>query len=362
MTRRENVLKAIRYDCPDYIPTTFHINDACWSTYPQDFLFDLMESHEFLFPGFVRSEGRFIPEYALVARKDEPFVDDWGCLWETTEDGITGIVTRHPLEDWSAFGLYTPPDPRFRTGIGSVDWAQTKADLAKAIERGEPAIGGLRHGHTFLQLCDIRGYENLVYDMADDEPRLRRLIGMLEDFNAQIVRGYLEAGAEIITYPEDLGMQTGPMISPAHFRKFIKPSYERLMRLARERGAIIHMHSDGSLRELIDEILDDGKGGGVDVMNLQDIVNGIDWIAERFGVRRKTCGSGPRICVELDVDRQSVTAYRGPAEIDALIRMEVEKLGGREGGLMMIFGLYPGLPLENVAAVMDALQKYAFYY
>jgi hypothetical protein len=42
--------------------------------------------------------------------------------------------------------------------------------------------------------------------------------------------------------------------------------------------------------------------------------------------------------------------------------MEVEELGRREGGLMMIFGLYPGLPRENVAAVMDALQKYAFYY
>jgi hypothetical protein len=341
---------------------TFHFNDACWSAYPQDFLFDLMESHEFLFPGFVRPKGRFIPKYATVARKDEPFIDDWGCLWKTTEDGITGIVTRHPLTDWSTFDSFSPPDPRFCTGIGSVDWADTKVELAKTVEHGEPAIGGLRHGHTFLQLCDIRGYENLVYDMADDEPRLRRLIGMVEDFNVQIVRGYLEAGAEIITYPEDLGMQTGPMISPTHFREFIKPSYKRLMGLARKHGAIIHMHSDGRLRELIDEILDDGECCGVDVINLQDIVNGIRWIADRFGARRSIHGSVQRICVELDVDRQSVTTSGGPAEIDALIRMEVEELGRREGGLMMIFGLYPGLPRENVAAVMDALQKYAFYY
>lgn len=28
----------------------------------------------------------------------------------------------------------------------------------------------------------------------------------------------------------------------------------------------------------------------------------------------------------------------------------------------MIYGLYPGVPLENVKAVMDAMEKYAVYY
>jgi uroporphyrinogen-III decarboxylase len=243
-------------------------------------------------------------------------------------------------------------------GMGPVDWDATRVELAEAIGAGQPAIGSLRHGHTFLQLCDIRGYENLVYDMADGEPRLWRLVGMLEDFNAALVRSLLDAGAEIIAYPEDLGMQTGPIISPKHFRQHIKPSYERLMRLARERGAIVHMHSDGNLHELIDDIVE--PEGGVDVMNLQDLVNGIDWIAKRFGAKSR--GSKARTCVELDIDRQSVTASGSPSEIDALIRGEVEALGSREGGLMMIFGLYPGLPPQNVAAVMNAMERYAFYY
>ena len=28
----------------------------------------------------------------------------------------------------------------------------------------------------------------------------------------------------------------------------------------------------------------------------------------------------------------------------------------------MIYGLYPGVPLENVKALMDAMEKYAFYF
>jgi len=40
----------------------------------------------------------------------------------------------------------------------------------------------------------------------------------------------------------------------------------------------------------------------------------------------------------------------------------VEKLGSKQGGLMMIYGLYPGIPLENVQALMDAMERYMGYY
>ena len=66
-----------------------------------------------------------------------------------------------------------------------------------------------------------------------------------------------------------------------------------------------------------------------------------------------------RTGLELDIDRQSITVFGTPAEVDALIRMEVEKLSCPDGGLMMIFGLYPGTPLKNVEALMDAMERYA---
>ena len=93
--------------------------------------------------------------------------------------------------------------------------------------------------------------------------------------------------------------------------------------------------------------------GGVQVLNLQDRVNGIDWIRRRFK---------GRICIDLDIDRQSVTRFGTPRDIERLIRDEVRALGSREGGLMMIYGLYPGVPLANVAALMDAMERYATYY
>ena len=349
MEEHENLLRVIRFENPEYIPMDFHINSACWHHYPQDAMQELMASHRFLFPSFEKSQERIEPEYESWERAGQPYVDGWGCVWETTDDGIVGTVTKHPLESWDNFGDYSPPDADKQLRFGPADWKQVAKTSRKAQAIGRLTNDGLQHGHTFQMLVDVRGYENLMFDMADDEPRLYELIRMVEDFNLAVVQRYLELGAEWMSYPEDLGMQVGPMVLPAHFCKYIKPSYERLTAPARKAGCIIHMHSDGDIRELVDDIID----SGVEIVNLQDLVNGIDWIKEYLA---------GRVCIDLDIDRQRITPFGTPEQIDALIREEVEKLGSKEGGLMMMYGLYPGVPLSNVKALMDAMEKYAGYY
>jgi uroporphyrinogen-III decarboxylase len=185
--------------------------------------------------------------------------------------------------------------------------------------------------------------------MIDEHPSLPKLIEMVSDFNYDFVMKWMELEPDWMSYPEDLGMQVGPMLSPSAFKKYIKPVYQRLMKPARDAGCIVHMHSDGDIRTLVDDLID----GGVEVINLQDLVNGIDWIADKF--------SG-KVCVDLDIDRQDITRFGTPEQIDALIREEVETIGTPNGGLTMIFGLYPGTPMDNVRALMSAMERYMGYY
>lgn len=349
MNSRENYLRMVRFERPDYIPMNYAINGACWEAYPQEQLFDLIEAHPFLFPNFQRPTIPFEPLFHPVCRKGIPYQDDWGCIWQTTRNGITGTVTGHPLENWEHFSTYLPPDPEKVMGLGPIDWEAEAQAIAADKKCGNLVFRSLRHGHTFLQLCDIRGYENLLFDMMDENPHLPKLIDMVEQFNLGLINHYSQLGVDVMGYAEDLGMQKGPMLSPKQFQKYILPSYERLIRPARKSGAVIHMHSDGDLHQLIDSIL----SVGVDIINLQDLVNGIDWIHDKL--------TG-KCCIELDIDRQSVTVNGTPKDIDRLIRSEVEALGSRQGGLCMVYGLYPGTPIENAAAVMDAMEKYAFYF
>jgi hypothetical protein len=350
-TITENTLRAIRFERPEHIPVVFWINPACWHHYPRDVLFELIAEHRLLFADFPSPEAA-LPELAPWERAGEPYTDSWGCVWKTTDDGITGSVTGHPLADWNALKSFTPPDPAQTNGMGAIDWSAIKDEVQRAGAQGKRCAGSLEHGHAFLRLSYLRGYERLLLDMADGDHRLRQLIEMVETFSMGIVRRYVDLGVAMMRYPEDLGMQLGPMLSPEQFRTYIKPVYEHLMAPAYSAGCLVHVHSDGDIRALVDDLVV-SPPRRINALNLQDLVNGVDWIAAKLK---------GRICIDLDIDRQQITHFGSPEQIDNLIRREVEELGSREGGLMMIYGLYPGVPIENVKAIMDAMELYAPFY
>ena len=349
MTPRDNRLRAARFQRPDHIPVSLGLGPIAWAEYPGDALRELMAAHPLLYPGFDPAAPAAPPEPAPWRRAAAPYTDSWGCVWETNRDGLTGAVTRPALASWEDMASWVPPSPEEHNGWVPVDWTAIAASLERAGKRGELRAGGLRHGHTFLTLTYLRGYQNLILDMADDEPRLWRLLEIVEAFNAGLVARYLDLGVEWMGYPEDLGMQEGPMLSPAHMARFIAPAYRRLMAPARAAGCVIHMHSDGDVRALADQLL----AAGVEVLNIQDLVNGLDWMAAELK---------DRVCIDLDLDRQSLTRFGTPADIDAHVCRCVAQLGSREGGLMLTYGLHPGVPLENLAALMDAMERYAGYW
>ena len=342
MTYRENYLKTVRFEHPDHIPVNFSINESIYYAYEADAIVELMESHPII-------AGKHVIRQDLLGRNRDTgayqkrFFDEFGVEWEEIQPGIRGTVIRHPLADFSKIQDYRFPElPQFDVEAG-------RANIQKAKEQGHLTWAGLPHGHTFLRLTDLCGYDNVLMGMADEDEDLELLMQRLESYNCAFTDYWGKLGYDVISYPEDLGMQVGPMISPGLFKKYIKPMYQRMMKPARDSGAIVHMHSDGDIRVLADDLLD----GGVDILNLQDLVNGIDWIREHYA---------GKTCIDLDIDRQKVTVFGSPAEVDALIREEVEKLSSPAGGLMMVYGWYAGTPLENVRALMDALEKYMFYW
>lgn len=345
---RETVMRAIRFESPAFIPVSFVINPSCWHCYNTDELRALIATHQFLFPhGCAEEQGT--PTYALNQRADTPYTDPWGCVWSTTCDGITGSVHTHPLNEWTLFDGYTAPDPDTTDGTFPVCWDDVRIQAQAQRERGELVWTSLPHGHTFLRAQDLRGYENLMYDMTDDVPHIQELFEMIATFNLQVVQNYMTCSPDIMGFPDDLGMQSGPMIAPTHFARYVAPIYQRLMAEAHAHGCAIHMHTDGDIRALADDL----DSCGIDVLQIQDLVNGVEWIAEHYAGRR---------CTDVDIDRQKITPRGTPVEIDAHIRTVVEKVGRKEGGLMLTYGLYPGVPIENIAALMDALERYTGYY
>jgi len=342
----DNMLKAYTFNYPDYIPINMSFYHSTWQTGDPDKIQDEMLKHKRLFPGYVKKTYKADDVIHPPYRRKGRYIDSWGVEWETLANGITGAAINHPLKNITDVCSFKAPAAAEHDGWGPVNWEDITREAKALKNNGKPVRLSLRHGFMFLTLTYIRGFENFIYDMFDDIPEVWELIEIVERFNADYLERCMGLSPDIMCFPEDLGAQSSAMISPDLFKKFIKPSYIRLMGLAKSANSLIHMHSDGYILDLIDDIIE----CGADIINLQDLVNGIENIRSLLK---------DRVAIDLDIDRQNIVVFGTPKDIDGHIREIAEKLGDKRGGLSMSSSIIGDVPFENIKAVMDALEKYS---
>lgn len=343
LTERENYLRTVRFQGPGWIPMSVHLAPALWLAL-RDELEDVVVRHPVLFPDFRKGQK----DYDALDdrfRADTVFVDRWHCARETGMDGHTGVITEHPLEDWSKLDSFVPPDPAVEDDLDDIDWAAQAEAKARRRAEGQLCTTYIPHGHVYLRLGYLRGWENFLMDVGSGDPNLDRLVKMVEDFNVDLIRRWLETDLDVVKFADDLGMQDRTLLSPAQFRRYITPTFSKMARMVKDAGVHTYLHSDGYVMNIVDQLLD----WPIDILNLQDLVNGLDALAEHVK---------GRACIDLDIDRQRIVPFGRPKEIEELIELEVRTLGSADGGLMMTVGVYPPTPAENVDALLSAMEKY----
>jgi len=341
--RTVNFLKTIQFDHPEWTPCRVGLMPATWMKYRED-LEELVLAHPRVFPGYEKGSRDF-------DRLDNPLyrpgwhVDCWGTVWENVEPGLDSMAVGYPLEDWSAFDEYVPPDPLKDDLFGSrPDWDQVARSLERTRRRGDLAVGGgLPHGFMYMRLFYLRGFENLMLDMAGEDERLWRLIEMVEGYNAAVIEKYLALGAEYMAFGDDLGLQRSLPVSPATWRKYIGRSYERLLRPCREASVPVRLHTDGHVLEIIPDLIE----AGVRVLNPQIRANGLAGLVEL---------AKGKVALDQDLDRQ-LFPFATPAQIQDHIREVFEALYMPEGGLMLFAECEPDVPLENVEAICAVFEE-----
>ena len=363
LSNRENYLRNARFEGPQWIPYLVCISDASWDQWRAE-MERVALSHPTIFPG-IRPGWRDYNSYAFDLRHPagdefahafgpghragEDLTDAWGCVWRGEIDGLEGLVVGHPLADWQALEAYSPPDPQVQWDRQPADWQGAREQAEAAMAAGKLVSGGLPHGFFFLRLCDLRGFENLMLDMASEAPRLDRLIALVLAQSKAYLSGWLDLNLDVAELGDDLGAQTATIISPAKFARYIGPGYKALTDMCHERGALVALHSDGYILDFVDELV----RIGIDILNPQDLVNGLDNLA------RMVKG---RMCVRLDIDRQSVVPFGSRQEIRQLIEAEVRLLGSPQGGLELVCGIYPPTPPDNVDALCLAIEEFRTFW
>jgi hypothetical protein len=339
MTPKENWLRVVEFRHPESIPCGVGFAPLTWHVHREG-LEDVCLKHPKLFPGFTKG-GRDFDSFAPVYRAGETFRDNWGCLWYNTTSGIEGQVIEHPLEDWSALDSYEFPDFRTKSERGDRDWNAVCENIRKAKEAG--GLVWADGERLFDRLYFLRGFENLMIDIATDDPNLAILIDRFTERQCELVGEYIKLGVDVIGFHTDIGAQTQLMISPEKFRKWIKPMFMAIFQPIRESGAHVYLSSDGRVLEIVDDLIE----CGVSVHDPQLRANTLDGIEKYYK---------GKLCANVDLDRQ-MWAFCKPEDIHAQVKEVMDRLYTPEGGLMVSASVWDAnTPLENIDALCDALE------
>jgi len=312
-------MKAMDFDYPEYIPVGVSLLPATWIKY-REALEEIVARHPIIFGQYNKGQRDFDAVGGTYVMGEH--TDRWGCIWKNMAHGMEAMVKYHPVPS---------------------------RESVHKLKAPEIIDGSFPHGFMYLRLSDLRGFEELMLDFAEEPPELQMLIDILLDYNMKNLEVLLKRHTgRLIHFGDDLGMQDRLAMGPIKWRKYLKPCYAKIYGRCHEEGHSIYMHTDGHIVEIIPDLIE----CGVNIINPQVRANGLDNLAE-------VCKG--KVCVNLDLDRQ-MFPFATPEEIDEHIKEAVQKLGSPEGGLWLSAECAPDVPLENIEAICVALEKYRGYY
>jgi uroporphyrinogen decarboxylase len=203
-------------------------------------------------------------------------IGEWG--FGTREVHGSSLVSFSPLaaaggvDDIEKHHWPTVADPGRVAGLE--EKARRLAETTDCFLGATHAVSGM-----MLELGQyLRGFEQFMMDLYLDERFAHYLIGRIADVITELYQYYLKPIAPYVGWVEfssDHGMQDRPLVSPEIYRKFFKAPYRRVFAAVKQAapGAKIWLHTCGSVRELIPDLIE----CGVDVLNsLQPKAAGMD--------------------------------------------------------------------------------------
>jgi uroporphyrinogen-III decarboxylase len=203
---------------------------------------------------------------------------------------------------------------------------------------------------------DLFGMETLCLNMLDAPPLVDALLQHLVDVYAESSRRIFAEAADLIDIffiGNDLGSQTGPLLGPPLFARFLLPHLRRLIDLGHGYGLKVQMHCCGGFLPLLPALVE----AGLDAIHaIQPCCNGMDLRAlkDRFGRQLVLNGA---------IDSQHVLIAGTPDSVarDTRAVLQIMMPGGGYIAGASHDTILAETPVENVLAMADTVRDYGRY-
>ena len=242
---------------------------------------------------------------------------------------------------WTA--ATTPPGP--------LDSKALRKGARKLREKTDRAIIGLFGGNLFEMGQFFYRADRFMMMLAGEPQQAHRFLDKLVEVHLANLENFLKAVGgyiDIILFGDDLGMQTGPMISPQMYCEFFKPRHKVLWNRAKELADVkVMLHCCGGIRELIPHLIE----AGVDAINpVQISCRAMDaaQLKAEFGKELAFWGGG--------CDTQDILTNATPGEVVRHVKEQVRVLSPGGGFVFQqVHNILANVPPENMVAMLDAV-------
>src|SRR3972149_9329967 len=192
------------------------------------------------------------------------YTDEWGITWKPIEYktpygvGHYTEPTGHPLSDDKEINKYKGPDPHRQ---------ELYNDAEHVIRdfKDEYWIVGVTVTTIFECAWALRGYERLLMDFVLNPDLADTILEIPYRFHLTAAKKLVEMGVDMIWIGDDVGTQSRMLISPNHWRQFLKPRMANFIAELKRINPLVKVAypSDGNILPIIAELIE----VGVDVLN-----------------------------------------------------------------------------------------------
>ncbi|HUT37208.1 MAG TPA: uroporphyrinogen decarboxylase family protein [Planctomycetota bacterium] len=238
------------------------------------------------------------------------------------------------------------------------DYAVVREQVAAARRTGRVVVfmgDRLNRCAQLKPAMYLRGVEQILLDFALAPDIAEAILARIAAFYLEYAKRTLEAaggGIDVFMMGDDFGTQTGPFLSPAMWRRFLRPGFQALTRLGRRYGCKVAHHSCGSIRPIMPDLIE----CGLDILNpLQPDVADMDHreLKREFGRSLSFHGS---------ISIQRTLPFGTPRDVRREVRERMATLAPGGGFIFCTAHNIQGdTPVRNIEALFDAYRTLGRY-
>lgn len=199
------------------------------------------------------------------------------CRWITADDGYKhpeGLPAFDPAyhtkrETLSAAGCFANAETI--KDIEDYPWPDPKycdfTEIYKQVNEHQDKMVFTGMWSPFFHIvADFFGMENYFIKMYECPEVVEAVTERIVDFLVAANDKYLSGvgdKADVMFFGNDFGTQLDLFVSPDNFRRFVLPSFKRLIEVGKKHNKLIMLHSCGSIYRIIPDLID----AGVDILH-----------------------------------------------------------------------------------------------